>query len=617
MVKQFSDTLIRLHDPGTLATKSGLIFDNNFNTDIEILPGAQIALCNISMPYSNKQLVVTGNNAQLAFKVTGSAGGAFPTCEFPHRPDGVDKNNFTQFFRDTSDRMNAFLRSNNQVNQQNNTKQTGMRIFVGQNEQNQVTFDFLNGGTTLFDGTKPGALQKIPGGNEFVTRPRRVATETERTIKKLIPGAGAGGSTTSLDISAGTQVGYIAHTQPICTGCGFYHAQIYNLEFDATAGVGDICGLLIGLTDDLDKINADTLSDADLNFAIRIQQPKRTNGNKGSTTNDPTEARNQFNVKTSKAGVFQVNAGGFGITDTEISALSDTGNTAGIGNNPYVGFVVEGDPTNTKTLLKFIYYEHAGGGQFNRRELAVVDLDIRDNSFKDKKYYPVISVLGTDKFKNSQAAPNGGAGFVHGEQLKHWGRVAYNPDPFHLFVAGQSEHGDSDIGVPAQSLTLPIPATSQTFTNFEIDMHPEMASFLGFQSEVLTQRAVQASFVADAQFKPSHNADMYIVEPLNIPLKSYDGLEINKEIAGGIQQFGRRNVLYYVPEAESILNEESGIVQYEPDEKIFLDIQNKQTMLLRNIKIRVTDQFYQPIGTVGPSELIIVVRNYPGVGEFS
>lgn len=638
MVKQFSDTLIRLHNSGTSDSKPGLVFDNNFNTDIEVNPGAQIALSSLSMPYANQNLVISGNNDTLAFKVTGSAGGSFQTCAFPHEADGINKGNFAKFFRDTSDRMNAFLRTVNSVTGGSNTKQTGMRIVVRQNEQSKTSFQFRHGGTTNFNGTTSGDIQKLPGGNEFTTRPRRTAGESENSIKKLITGGGPGPSQTSLDIGSvdGSQPGYIAHVQPICTGCGFFHGQIYNFIFDeAAAGraTPDICGLLIGLTDNVEKINLNTLTDADLTHAIRIQQPKRTAAHSGplgvGAVDDPNASRNRFHIKTQKSGNFSENGGGHGITDNEIANIvKNTANpsggtqmlshTLGIRDNPYFGFVIEGDATNSKTVIKYIYYQKragtAGDGQFDRIVLHEQDLPLRDTQNKDKLYYPVIAVVGSDNaISNIGAQPSTGVGGylpgLAGSGLKAWGRVQYNPDPYHKVIPSDAETKDRE----DNQLTLPIPSASAIPTNYELVMNESVSNFLGFtQSTLIQGPVIEAFFEGFNSFKPGHNADMYIVEPLNIPLKTYDGLELLDDDAGSLQQFGRRNVLYYVPEAETILNEDSAIVQYDAREKIFLDIQNQQKLVLRNIKIRVTDEFYQPIGTVGPSELVLVIRNFPG-----
>ena len=196
-----------------------------------------------------------------------------------------------------------------------------------------------------------------------------------------------------------------------------------------------------------------------------------------------------------------------------------------------------------------------------------------------------------------------------------WGNVRYNPDPFRLYQDNLNDNQGSSNTDNENALTDPYPMASKQITSYNVTIHPDVAKFLGYTGTqsggVLGPIIAQdADFLAGLAFSPINNADTFIVESLSLPLKTFDGLTLFEDQPGQLQQFSRRNVLYYIPESETILSEDTGILQYESPEKIFLDIQNKNKMLVRNLKIRVTDQNYVALSTHDPSSVVIVISNY-------
>ena len=611
-MKSYEDTLIRLYDNGASSSKAGLVFDNNFNQDIEINPGAQIAFTSLSIPHNNNSIIIDGSNDQLDFQVTGSAGGQFQTS-LPHRPDGITKDNADQFFRDMTDVMNAQLRTINTATGANNTKQIGQKILARPNSQEKkMEIVFKHGGTTAVNSkaaTDHPGIQEVHGlVNQ--QRPRVSSADgTNRAWKRT-----AGTSAIDIGPDAGGVAGYVGHTEPINTACGVFDAYVLNLKFDDTnAGTGDAnkCGLFIGLTQDLDKLKAGTLGNDDCDFAIRVQKPKRA----ADAANDA----NTIQVKTSKATNF-VNST-FHINEAELNAIihgggGGVGQQSDLRDNPRLGFVVESDATNSRTSLKFIKYEQLGANglnpqTFTRRLMAqIIDLPLRDPlTNKDLLYYPVIGVLGSRLMSSVDAS------FVNDEAFNMWGNVRYNPDPFRLYQDNLNDNQGSSNTDNENALTDPYPMASKQITSYNVTIHPDVAKFLGYTGTqsggVLGPIIAQdADFLAGLAFSPINNADTFIVESLSLPLKTFDGLTLFEDQPGQLQQFSRRNVLYYIPESETILSEDTGILQYESPEKIFLDIQNKNKMLVRNLKIRVTDQNYVALSTHGPSSVVIVIRNY-------
>ena len=85
---------------------------------------------------------------------------------------------------------------------------------------------------------------------------------------------------------------------------------------------------------------------------------------------------------------------------------------------------------------------------------------------------------------------------------------------------------------------------------------------------------------------------------LNIPLVSFDSLK-----------FGRKNLLEVIPASETHIDDDTGLVQYQPNERVFIDVGNKIPLLLRNIRARIVNTDYSTIDLVGLASLNLVLRN--------
>tara|TARA_R110002096_G_scaffold124650_1_gene269432 strand:- start:800 stop:1060 length:261 start_codon:yes stop_codon:yes gene_type:complete len=85
---------------------------------------------------------------------------------------------------------------------------------------------------------------------------------------------------------------------------------------------------------------------------------------------------------------------------------------------------------------------------------------------------------------------------------------------------------------------------------------------------------------------------------LNININTYDALAK-----------GRKNILSYVPVSETIVDDKTGIVQYEPKERLFLPLANEYAETLRNIRARIITSDFSTLGTEGLSSLNIILRS--------
>lgn len=96
---------------------------------------------------------------------------------------------------------------------------------------------------------------------------------------------------------------------------------------------------------------------------------------------------------------------------------------------------------------------------------------------------------------------------------------------------------------------------------------------------------------ADNNFEATDFADSFIVELLDIPLDSYDGLK---------QQ--RKNILAVIPKSDA-----DGTVIYEPSTPYFIDIRNTKSILLRNLRARILKSDYSRYKMRGQATLTILI----------
>ena len=106
--------------------------------------------------------------------------------------------------------------------------------------------------------------------------------------------------------------------------------------------------------------------------------------------------------------------------------------------------------------------------------------------------------------------------------------------------------------------------------------------------------------------------DSYILETLSLPLLSYNSsirftnnIADNRQTDGNRQTSGsRRNILATIP-----FSSENGLVQYEPNEIIYIDIDNNEKMNLRNIELRILDSNFDPIRIIGVADMTLLISD--------
>lgn len=93
------------------------------------------------------------------------------------------------------------------------------------------------------------------------------------------------------------------------------------------------------------------------------------------------------------------------------------------------------------------------------------------------------------------------------------------------------------------------------------------------------------------------------------PLMSYDASRFNyaREIAEVKSQphRGRRiNILATIP----VNNNATGIVEFEANELVYIDLDNRMPQNLKNLRLRILDKNFNEIKTTGTSVLTLLVN---------
>lgn len=155
---------------------------------------------------------------------------------------------------------------------------------------------------------------------------------------------------------------------------------------------------------------------------------------------------------------------------------------------------------------------------------------------------------------------------------------------------------EEGLGVPPKPIAG---VKSKNYINF---LSAELSTFLGFTSMRQPQSGVFdivfPTFVAERAFNIPEFADTYMIQMLNLNVESYDSYSKNKQ--GG----QRQNILAVLPSTSN-----TGSFVYEPNYPTFLDLDNKEHLSLRNLKMRIIYGDYSAIAAKGVGSIILLIKD--------
>lgn len=105
-------------------------------------------------------------------------------------------------------------------------------------------------------------------------------------------------------------------------------------------------------------------------------------------------------------------------------------------------------------------------------------------------------------------------------------------------------------------------------------------------------------------------SDNYIVMLDNIPLKSYDASEYDYGVSPNTlnnkttKRGRQKSILATIP-----VNDSTGIVEYQPNELIYIDLDNRFDLELKNLRLRVLNKQFGEIRTTGTSIMTLLLKD--------
>ena len=235
-------------------------------------------------------------------------------------------------------------------------------------------------------------------------------------------------------------------------------------------------------------------------------------------------------------------------------------------NNEYIDISINGGNVEISSYYK------------DNENLTAKDIIFTEVYDRSLKLFPTFVFFG----KKSDVACNG---------------VRVTPNPYFSLPVFNGSTDDTSLVSPP----LPPPNPNINAENY-LYMNVELSSYLGYsnpnQPVSGTSPGVEITYVAQNVFSIPEIADAMLVQLMNLQIESYDSYSNTAFPAGG----QRKNLLCVIPSTNS-----SGKIVYEPNYLTFLDLQNAEPIILRNLNVRVVREDYSEIEINGMGTLVIII----------
>ena len=523
------------------------LFDNQLSADLRLEPYSQIALSNASFTNDFSVLDIKKDNNTITFQTTKDDASKETVVLTNNTYVGTDSDGL-RLFQDINAQMNAKLSLTD-------------KEFGG-----EFKIDKLSGRITLQYRIAPltWLLPSGLGGGIDIFEDDIRASVVDNDLKNVTYELKDGEDGTTTDANR------IVCANNLVKGAGVLRATLQELKTDASQPLFNGFRMVLSETTSALELSPINLSSDDKTYSI-------------SLIPDATEASNPFKYIFTCKGL-----PGGDIIDSNGAILRPqpaTQNGAGYATN--TNDAVELSIQNGKVVGTI--YQTISGTSTPITAFSV--------AYDMRTLMPIVSIQGdSDHLELYNIQVNRRQDFSVNPALNYTQSFRQNP----LYV--------SSTGPPVQPANRP--------SDFTLDMSKcgELAKFLGFTSGTGGQTFIYtrpnytriATFIGDSNFALS-SFQSYVVEFMSFPLESYDGSSYptrgngNKLGAGG--QF---SILKVIPNYNT--NVDNRVCNYEASNLTFIDVNNSQPIILRNIKARILDATLIPIETTETSVLTILIK---------
>lgn len=173
--------------------------------------------------------------------------------------------------------------------------------------------------------------------------------------------------------------------------------------------------------------------------------------------------------------------------------------------------------------------------------------------------------------------------------------IAFNPED----NAQAGIHTVDEVELAVGATPYPRAQARNTVYNL-IFGREELANFLGFQQ--LEQNPAPAiatpnqRYIGDKELTKLFSTNTYLIEMLSEQINSYDSYD-----------GGRKNILSPIPLSDHVISN-TGIIHYEPNNLMFINLRNDKEKLIRNMRARIITNAYETINIEGLADICILVR---------
>lgn len=272
-------------------------------------------------------------------------------------------------------------------------------------------------------------------------------------------------------------------------------------------------------------------------------------------TNTDGQADSPYMVKTSQGGSFTATS----ISPKKASAGSET-------NNDILMIKM------TKGLIQLVIAQNGEGEQVVFEE----DLRRRDSNGNIINLLPYVGIFGSalqTRIANSS--------------------IAFNPED-----NTQAGTNFEEIDLAVGATPYPIARARNTVYNL-IFGKEDLASFLGFQDLEQNPTAIATPnqrYIGDKELTKLFSTNTYLIEMLSEQLNSYDSFD-----------GGRKNILAPIPLSDHVISN-TGIIHYEPNNLMFINLRNEKEKLIRNMRCRIITNAYESINIEGLADICLLIR---------
>jgi hypothetical protein len=333
--------------------------------------------------------------------------------------------------------------------------------------------------------------------------------------------------------------------EPLSKGSAVFRARIDKQE--DTAGALGTDGFIIGISSqNIPELVSNGADITDANIEFGVYMPSILEGGTGAT--------NQA-YQTIENGVFTTHAGKEVIYDGESSLNNDT-------------IAIE---INKGRISCGVYWDNTGSSEF--MEL------VNEPYVAGTSYYPFIIIRGAGGTNTTAKTKIAG--------------IKVTTDPYITTVSTSNEI--SEVGTVAP----PQPNTSATngFLQFE---SADLSDALGYQTRRIPESGFQKArihtFTGAFTFALHNLSEAFLVQMLSMELQSFD--DYDRDNFGG----GQKSILSVIPAGSN------DSVVYEPNNLIWIDLNNMNTLTLRNIYARIVKSDYSPVVCRGLTSMTILVK---------